>query len=103
MIWRKILFSIFMIWLYKFLHSFVKDCTDTAIECDNTETVNYNKDAIDAAVGLLVFTAIRHTLKHDMGIRTPFVCFNVFLHYLLICCRFALICAYAVWLYPQII
>ena len=38
-----------------------------------------------------------------MGIRTPSVHFNLFLHYLLIVCRFILFCLVTMWLIPTII
>lgn len=101
-IWRKILFTIFMLWAYKTMKTLVIDDESIASESD-LETLKYNTDVIDVGVALLVFSAIRHSLKHDMGIRTPFVCLNVLLHYLLICIRMLLLCAYTMWLYPTII
>ena len=94
---KKIIFFILIKVAYEYLDTKVIIHTD----CDEyTET--YNKDAILAGIMLLFFTTIRHTLKHDMGIRTPYVGVNIALNYFFILCRIVLFIAVTFWLIPTI-
>lgn len=68
-----------------------------------TVTLEYNRETLNAIAFLCVITAIRHALKHDMGIRTPFIPFNVTLHYLLIVVRFWIFISVTCWLIPTIL
>ena len=66
-------------------------------------TLEYNRESLQAIAFICVIAAIRHALKHDMGIRTPCIPFNVALHYLLIVVRFLIFIFTTCWLIPTIL